>query len=274
MALIPGQGRIRSSARTSGGSRTRRRIELQPVKLAIVIPTFNERDNIAELSDDILALRLPSAVTIKLIIVDDNSPDGTGALADALAAKYPGRVDALHRLQERGRASAGIAGFRRALADPEVSHVIEMDADFSHHPSDIPRLIDAEPLADVIIGSRYTKGGVAINCAALNRSLSIAINIVNYLLLGIRVRDSSGGFKLYRRKVLETIRLDEYVSTAYSVGVETLLKCKNRGFQLKEVPITFRNRERGKSKMDGEVIREYPRTIARLKWMDLQGKVG
>lgn len=243
------------------------------MKLAIVIPTFNERENIAELCENILTLPLRSDMEVKLIIVDDNSPDGTGAIADALAAKYPSRVDAFHRLQERGRASAGIAGFRRALADPDVTHVIEMDADFSHHPSDIPKLVEAEPTADVIIGSRYVKGGIAINCAAVNRALSITINLVNFLLLGVHVLDSSGGFKLYRRKVIETIRLDRYVSTAYSVGVETLLKCKNHGFRLKEVPITFRNRERGKSKMNTEVLLEYPRTILRLKWMDLQGKV-
>jgi len=243
------------------------------VKLAIVIPTFNERDNISELVEMILALPMQRDTALKLIIVDDNSPDGTGAVAEALATKYPTQVDVLRRLTERGRASAGIAGFKRALADPDVTHIAEMDADFSHHPSDIPALIAAEPRGDVIIGSRYVKGGVAINCPAINRSLSIAINVVNHIVLGVRVRDSSGGFKMYRRKVLETISLDQYVSTAYSVGVETLLKCKKHGFRLVEVPITFRNRERGMSKMDGKVIREYPRTILRLKLMDFQGRV-
>jgi dolichol-phosphate mannosyltransferase len=243
------------------------------MRVVAVVPTYNECDNIKLLCEGIMAVPLATGTHLGVLIVDDNSPDGTGAVADALAERFPGRINVLHRLTERGRASAGIAGFKRALADPSCTHIVEMDADFSHHPDELPKMIDACRRGDIVIGSRYVSGGTTVNCRMFNRVLSITINLVNRVLLGVPVRDSSGGYKIYARKVLSTINLDNYVSTAYSVGVETLLKCKRNGFSFIEVPITFRNRERGASKMDRKVITEYPRTLLKLKWLDLRGGV-
>jgi len=175
-------------------------------------------------------------------------------------------VHVLHRLQERGRASAGIAGFKAALADPAVELIVEMDADFSHDPRDIPRLVAAAGEADVVVGSRYVPGGRQVNCTPRNMLFSRIINVVNHLALGVRVRDASGGYKCYRRIVLETIDLDHFLARAYSVGVETLLKCQAHGFSFKEIPITFVNRRFGKSKADLHVLVEYPFSVVRL-WL-------
>jgi dolichol-phosphate mannosyltransferase len=233
-----------------------------------MVPTYNERENIAELVHQIR--QQPCA--IEVLVVDDSSPDGTGRIADELAAADP-RVHVLHRLHERGRASAGIAGFKAALADAAVELIVEMDADFSHDPRDLPRLIKAAADADVAIGSRYVPGGRQINCTARNILFSRIINIVNRLVLGARAHDASGGFKCYHRRVLETIDLDHYLAREYSVGVETLLKCQAHGFTFKEIPITFVNRRLGQSKANLHVLVEYPIAIVRL-WLELvQGKV-
>jgi dolichol-phosphate mannosyltransferase len=226
----------------------------------VVVPTYIERENLSALVEQILALPLD----VQIVVVDDNSPDGTGALADELASKNA-RVKVLHRLTERGRASAGIAGFKHALADPSIELIVEMDADFSHDPQDIPRLVRAAEHHDVAIGSRYVPGGQQINCTPRNIFFSRLINLVNRTAFGIQVRDSSGGFKCYRRRVLETIRLDNYVATEFSVGLETLVKVKNNGFTMVELPIVFRNRTRGPSKANWHVLTEYPLTLMRLK---------
>ncbi len=199
--------------------------------------------------------------------MDDASPDGTGQIADELAASDV-RVRVLHRLHERGRASAGIAGFKAALANPTTELIVEMDADFSHDPNDLPRLTSAVCEADVAIGSRYVAGGKQVNCLPRNIMFSRVINVVNRVALGIRVRDASGGFKCYRRRVLETINLDHYIAREYSVGVETLLKCQRHGFTFKEIPITFVNRRLGTSKANLRVLLEYPTSVARL-WLAL-----
>ena len=204
--------------------------------------------------------------------MDDNSPDGTGQIADALA-RSDGRVHVLHRLHEKGRASAGIAGFKAALARADVELIVEMDADFSHDPQDLPRLVQATGEADVAIGSRYVPGGRQVNCLPRNILFSRIINLVNRYLLGLRVRDASGGYKCYRRKVLETINLDDYLAREYSVGVETLLKCQSHGFTFKEIPITFVNRRLGKSKANLRVLVEYPISVVRLWLALLRGQI-
>jgi dolichol-phosphate mannosyltransferase len=242
------------------------------MNVGMVIPTYNERENLADLVQSLLNLHFPAA-TLRLFIVDDASPDGTGDIADALAEAHAGRIHVVHRVNERGRASAGIAGFKCALADPEITHVGEMDADFSHDPNDLPALVAAAAHADVVIGSRYVAGGKAINCAPINVFYSRVINVVNRALLGVRVKDSSGGYKIYSRRVLSTINLCNYVSKAYSVGVETLLKCQRHGFSLVEVPITFRNRVRGHSKVNWRILTEYPVTVLRLKVRLMQGRI-
>lgn len=235
--------------------------------IMVMIPTYNERENIEALVGQILA----SPLNTEIVIVDDNSPDGTGEIADRLAEQMDGRVHVLHRYHERGRASAGIAGFKYALALSDVDLIVEMDADFSHDPADIPRLVAAVEGCDVAIGSRYVAGGQQIGCTPRNVLFSRIINAVNRYLLGVRVRDSSGGFKCYRRRVLEAIDLDNYLAREYSVGVETLLKCQHHDFTFKEIPIIFRNRTRGQSKANLHVLVEYPLTVLKLWIKSLLG---
>lgn len=234
----------------------------------VMIPTFNERENLEKLVTQILALPLRLCLTI----VDDNSPDGTGEIADQLAAR-DARVRILHRLGARGRASAGIAGFKAALECAEADLVVEMDADFSHDPQDIVRLVEKAKDYDVVIGSRYVEGGAALNCTPRNVMFSRIINGANRALFRLPVRDSSGGFKCYRRRVLETINLNNYTATQFSVGLETLVKCRNNGFSMVEIPIIFRNRESGRSKVNIYVLTEYPLTLFRLSLKSLQGEV-
>ncbi|MGB8646068.1 MAG: polyprenol monophosphomannose synthase [Anaerolineae bacterium] len=234
----------------------------------VMIPTYNEQENLELLVQQILALPLQVQITI----VDDDSPDGTGELADRLAEQDP-RVHVCHRRGVRGRASAGIAGFKAALQNPDINLIVEMDADFSHDPADLPRLVEKAAQYDVVIGSRYIPGGQAINCTLKNVAFSRIINFVNRMLFGLPVHDSSGGYKCYRRRVLETINLDNYLSREYSVGIETLIKCKSHGFSLAEVPIVFRNRTRGKSKANFHVLVEYPLTLILLEFKSLQGQI-
>lgn len=231
----------------------------------VVVPTYNERENLPDLLKQILAL----PINAQIVVVDDHSPDGTGALADEWASK-DARVQVLHRYTERGRAGAGIAGFKYALADPDVALIVEMDADFSHDPHEIPRLAQAAGQYDVAIGSRYVPGGQQINCTPRNILFSRIINQVNRAVFGLTVKDSSGGYKCYRRRVLETIRLDNYISTEFSVGLETLVRVKNNGFTMVELPIVFRNRTRGQSKVNWHILTEYPLTLMRLKLAGLR----
>ena len=237
-------------------------------KVMVMVPTYNERENIEALVAQVLAQPMDAEV----VVVDDHSPDGTGDLVDTLAARDP-RVHPLHRRTEKGRASAGIAGFKFALARRDVDLIVEMDADFSHDPAYLPALAAATGEADVAIGSRYVPGGKQVNCSPRNMLFSRIINLVNRRLLGVRVHDASGGYKCYRRKVLETIDLGHYLAREYSVGVETLLKCQRHGFTFKEIPITFVNRRLGTSKANFRVLTEYPLAVVRLWWANLRGLV-
>lgn len=246
------------------GSETSPPAAAGPLRLAMMIPTYNERDNLAELVEALMGLAVPDAAPLRLVIVDDDSPDGTGRLADQLAAAHPGRIRVVHRRGERGRASAGLAGFRAALADPELTHIGEMDADGSHDPADLPALIEAVRTADIAIGSRYVPGGTSVGCTRLGRWRSVLINRLNQVLLGLGVADSSGGYKIYARAVLEALPLEQFHATAYAIGVETLWRARRAGFRMVERPITFRNRTRGQSKLDRQVLFEYPRTLFRL----------
>lgn len=237
-------------------------------KVIVVVPTFNERENIEALLTQILKQPL----NLELIVVDDNSPDGTGEILDKLAAADQ-RIHVLHRTNERGRASAGIAGFKEALTHSDAEFIIEMDADFSHNPDDLPALVNAVKNADVAIGSRYVTGGGQKNCLPRNILFSRIINWVNRNLLGVHAKDASGGFKCYRRKVLETIHLDNYLAREFSVGVETLMKCQKYGFTFQEIPIIFVNRSAGRSKANLKVLIEYPVSVLKLWLRSLQGKI-
>jgi dolichol-phosphate mannosyltransferase len=230
-------------------------------KVIVVVPTFNERENIEALIQQILNQPL----NIEVIVVDDNSPDGTGEILDKLAAADQ-RIHVLHRTNEHGRASAGLAGFKNALAQSDAEFVVEMDADFSHDPDDLPALVRAAQNADVAIGSRYVPGGGQKNCLPHNILFSRIINWVNRHVLKVHAKDASGGFKCYRRKVLETINLNNYSAREFSVGVETLLKCQKYNFTFQEIPIIFVNRRAGRSKANLNVLVEYPIAVMKL-WL-------
>src|SRR5207244_4582277 len=185
-------------------------------------------------------------------VIDDSSPDGTGALADRLAADQP-RVDVLHRERKEGLGPAYLAGFRRALGDG-AELVLEMDCDFSHDPNDVPRLIAAADGADLVLGSRYVVGGAVGNWGFLRRLVSAGGSWYARALLGTGVRDLTGGFKCYRRRVLETIDLDAIDSKGYAFQIETTYRALRAGFRVVEIPIRFVDREAGGSKMSKAIV--------------------
>jgi dolichol-phosphate mannosyltransferase len=227
-------------------------------KHAIVIPTYNEGENINQLVKDIVELELDS----QMIIVDDNSPDGTGQLADQLAAKYTG-INVLHRAGKLGLGTAHIAGIKIAL-DHGADYIVTMDADFSHHPRYIPDVLAALDQFDVIIGSRYVQGEGTRYCTAPRKALSRCANLVARTVLSLEASDATAGFRGYRRAVLESIPLDEIVSEGYSFLVELLYHCQRQGWRVGEVPIIFENRQRGASKISKTEIFKAMQTVGRL----------
>jgi len=190
----------------------------------------------------------------RVLVIDDNSPDGTGELADALAAELD-YVTVLHRPSKEGLGPAYLAGFRRALADG-AELVLEMDCDFSHDPNDVPRLIEAAADADVVLGSRYVAGGGVRNWGLLRRFISAGGSWYARVVLGANVRDLTGGFKCYRRAVLEAIDLDAIHSKGYAFQIETTYRALRAGFRVTEIPITFVDREAGGSKMSRSIVLE------------------
>lgn len=220
-------------------------------RACLVLPTYNEAENVEAIVAAVLA-KLPADA--RVLIVDDNSPDGTGAIADRLAAEHEG-VEVLHRPRKEGLGPAYIAGFRRALASG-AELVLEMDSDFSHDPAYLPRLLDAAERADVVLGSRYVEGGGVSEWGALRRAISRGGSAYARLVLGIGVRDLTGGFKCFRREVLETIDLDSIEARGYAFQVEMTYRALEHGFHVTEVPIVFRDRRAGDSKMDRSIVFE------------------
>jgi len=210
----------------------------------LVLPTFNEAANLEALAVAALA-KLPEAATV--LIVDDASPDGTGEIAERLAARHD-RVRVLHRERREGLGPAYVAGFRRALAEG-AGLVLEMDADFSHDPAYLPRLLEASERADLAIGSRYVPGGGVRDWSPLRRTVSRAGCAYARRVLGVGVRDLTGGFKCFRREVLEAIELGSIRSRGYAFQVEVTYRAIRLGFRVAEVPIVFRDRRAGSSKM-------------------------
>ena len=208
---------------------------------------------------------------VHVLVVDDNSPDGTGELADRLAEELD-YVRVLHRPVKEGLGPAYIAGFRRALADG-AELVLEMDCDFSHDPSDVPRLIAAAGDADVVLGSRYVDGGGVRNWGLVRRVISAGGSWYARVLLGARVRDLTGGFKCYRRRVLETIDLDAVHSKGYAFQIETTYRALCAGFRVVEVPITFVDREDGVSKMSRTIVAEAIWKVPALRLAELTGRL-
>jgi glycosyltransferase involved in cell wall biosynthesis len=224
----------------------------------IIVPTYNERENIDALVRGIIGLGLDSQV----VLVDDNSPDGTGQLADELAAQVPG-VRVIHRPDKLGLGTAHIVGMKAALAGGAV-HVLTMDADFSHHPRYIPNILDGLSRYDVVIGSRYVAGGDTLFCTMSRRLLSRGANLVARKTLGLAAGDATAGFRGYRREVLESIALDEIVSDGYSFLIEMLYGCQRQGWRIGEIPIVFENRQRGASKISKAEIFKAVQTVLSL----------
>ncbi|UZJ26336.1 polyprenol monophosphomannose synthase [Rhodococcus antarcticus] len=217
----------------------------------VIIPTFNERENLP-----LIVARLRAAVPdAHALVVDDGSPDGTGAIADSLA-EADERVHVLHRTEKAGLGAAYIAGFRWAL-ERGYGVVVEMDADGSHAPEQLPRLLGRiEAGADLVLGSRYVPGGSVVNWPKRREVLSRGGNIYSRLALGVKLNDITGGYRAYRREVLEALPLDAVASQGYCFQVDLAWRSVQQGFTVVEVPITFTEREIGESKMSGGIVRE------------------
>jgi dolichol-phosphate mannosyltransferase len=222
------------------------------MRATICLPTYNERENLEPM---VRALTEVLRDGDRILVIDDASPDGTGEIADRLAAELP-YVDVLHRAKKEGLGPAYLAGFERALADG-AELVLEMDCDFSHDPQAVPSLIAAaEAGADLVLGSRYIPGGSIPHWTLARRAISRAGNVYAQLLLQIRLTDLTGGFKCFRRRVLETVDLAAIDSKGYAFQIETTYRVLNAGFRVVEVPITFSDREHGHSKMSRAIVAE------------------
>jgi dolichol-phosphate mannosyltransferase len=226
----------------------------------LVLPTYNEAENLEQLVAAALA-NLPDSA--RILVVDDNSPDGTGRLADRLAAAEE-QIEVLHRPRKEGLGPAYVAGFRRAL-EAGASRVLEMDSDFSHDPVDLPRLLAATGEADVAIGSRYVDGGGVENWSLLRQWISRGGSSYARLVLGLPVRDLTGGFKCFRREVLEAMDLEAMSSRGYAFQVEPTYRALQRGFRVVEVPIRFRERRAGASKMNRSIVLEAAWRVPQLR---------
>jgi dolichol-phosphate mannosyltransferase len=236
------------------------------VKAVVCLPTYNERENLE---------RMVGALAdkgVSVLVIDDNSPDGTGRLADELAARN-GHVEVLHRERKEGLGPAYLAGFRRVLEDPEAALVLEMDADFSHDPNDVPRLIAAARGADLVLGSRYVEGGSVGSWGVIRRFISAGGSFYARVLLGVGVRDLTGGFKCFRREVLETLDLDAIDSRGYAFQIETTYRALRAGFRVVEVPIRFVDREEGGSKMSRSIVFEGFWKVPVLRFRALLGRL-
>ena len=236
------------------------------MKAVVCLPTYNERENLE---------RMVGALAdkgVSVLVIDDNSPDGTGRLADELAARN-GHVEVLHRERKEGLGPAYLAGFRRVLEDPEAALVLEMDADFSHDPNDVPRLIAAARGADLVLGSRYVEGGSVGSWGVIRRFISAGGSFYARVLLGVGVRDLTGGFKCFRREVLETLDLDAIDSRGYAFQIETTYRALRAGFRVVEVPIRFVDREHGGSKMSHAIVAEGVWKVPLLRLRALTGRL-
>jgi dolichol-phosphate mannosyltransferase len=217
----------------------------------VILPTYNEAGNIERMVE---AVGPKLSADDRILIVDDTSPDGTGRIADGLVAVDP-RVEVLHRPGKQGLGPAYIAGFRRAL-EGGAGLVVQMDTDFSHDPAYLPRLIAASALADLVVGSRYVPGGGITEWGAARRLISRGGSLYSRVVLGVPVRDLTGGFKCFRREVLESIELNTVNASGYSFQVEMTYRVLKAGFEVIEVPITFRERQAGSSKMSNSIVIE------------------
>ncbi len=239
-----------------------------PDRALVIVPTYNERFNIARLIPAILA-QDPS---LEVLVVDDGSPDGTGAIVDGIAANNA-RVHVIHRTEKLGLGTAYIAGFAWAL-ERKYDLVFEMDADFSHNPERLPEFLAAIKESDVVLGSRYQDGHVnVVNWPMSRLFLSYGANIYARFVTGLPIFDTTGGFKCFRRNVLESIDLNSVKSNGYAFQIEMSYRAWKRGFRLFEIPIIFVDRTEGVSKMSKKIVREAIWMVWRLRWWSLIGRI-
>jgi dolichol-phosphate mannosyltransferase len=238
-------------------------------RAVLCLPTYNERENLESMIRE-LGVVLDTSRD-RVLVIDDASPDGTGEIADRLAGEHPW-VSVLHRERKEGIGPAYIAGFRWALAEG-AELVLEMDCDFSHSPSDVPRLIEAAADADLVLGSRYAPGGGTENWGLARRFVSRGGCLYAQILLGMRVRDLTGGFKCFRRATLEAIDLDALSAHGYAFQIETTYRVRRVGLRIAEVPITFVERRAGASKMSGSIVAEAIWKVPVLRLRALAGRL-
>ena len=237
-------------------------------KALVVIPTYNEASNLPTLVPQVLS----QDPRLEVLVVDDNSPDGTGALADALAGANP-RVHVLHRDSKLGLGTAYLTGFRWAL-EHGYEYVFEMDADFSHDPAHLPAFLQAAANADLVLGSRYLGGKVTVVNWPIGRlMLSYWANVYARWVTGLRIWDLTGGFKCFRRRVLEAVDLSKVRSNGYAFQIEMSVRAWRKGFKLAEVPIVFVDRTEGQSKMNRKIVREAIWVVPRLRLMAWFGRI-
>jgi dolichol-phosphate mannosyltransferase len=227
-------------------------------KALVVVPTYNERENLPLLVDGLMR-----QANVRVLVVDDQSPDGTGKLADELARQHQGRISVLHRTQNRGLGRSYIDGLKLAIREP-VDVICQMDADLSHDPAQLPRLIDGAARGDVVIGSRYIPGGEIVNWPKRRQLLSRFANIYVRTVTRLAAHDCTSGFRCWRREALAALPLDQFISDGYSYLVEMLFVASEHGLKVVEVPITFVERRLGESKLSRAVIAESAVTPWRL----------
>jgi dolichol-phosphate mannosyltransferase len=239
---------------------------VSPTNATVCLPTYNERENLENM------VRALGTHGVRVLVVDDNSPDGTGEIADRLAAELD-YVSVLHRERKEGLGPAYLAAFRHALGT-DTDLILEMDCDFSHDPADVPRLIAAaEAGADLVLGSRYVAGGSIPNWGLVRRAISLGGNVYAQAVLQSRIRDLTGGFKCFRRRVLETIDLDAIDSKGYAFQIETTYRVRRAGFRVVEVPIAFVDREAGVSKMNRAIVLEAAWKVPAIRLRGLAGRL-
>ena len=231
---------------------------MTPRTALVVVPTFNERANLP-----ILVAGLMRHPNVRVMVVDDQSPDGTGQIAEALARAHAGRIEVMHRTERRGLGRSYVDGIKKAIGEP-VDVICQMDADLSHDPAQLPDLVAAADRADVVIGSRYIPGGAIVNWPLRRRLLSRFANMYIRMVTRLSARDCTSGYRCWRREALAALPLDRFVSDGYSFIVEMLYAASRRGCRIEEVPITFVERRHGESKLSGAVLVESAITPWRL----------
>jgi dolichol-phosphate mannosyltransferase len=243
-------------------------ITVRAGRAVVIVPTYNERENIARLIDSVLH----QDPDLDVLVVDDGSPDGTGQIVDTLASVEP-RINVLHRERKLGLGTAYVAGFRWALARG-YDYILEMDADFSHDPGHLPQFLAAAREADVVLGSRYQNGRVTVVNWPISRLiLSYSANLYARAVTGLPLFDATGGFKCFRRQALEAIDLDAVKSNGYAFQIEMSFRVWRKGFRIREIPIVFTDRTEGHSKMSKHIVREAIWMVWRLRYWAVRGYV-